>query len=475
MSILLVNPPTPDYMPNKEFILPTSLLSLAAVLRKAGYSVSILDLNIYHPWEIPADQRSGYLKTLLEEEISKHDPSLAGIGCLFSGQFDSVMALAAQIKELSPGVPVVIGGMHPTIYPQEILANCPEIDYVVIGEGERQLVALAGQIINGAPFPEELDGIAWREKGSVMHRPKKSFIENLDELPMPAYDLLDLPRYDHDTSKWHNPKRLPFNRTVPIISSRSCPCKCSFCSMLLVMGPKIRFHSPIRIADELDLLYREYGQTHFSFMDDNINLNRNHILAICNEIRRRKLEIQFETPNGLSVAPLDREVMDSMVAAGWVRGAIAIESGSDYIRNEVMGKRLAREKIHEVARLARSYKQLYLKAYFIIGMPEETRETIQETYDMVEELGLAETYVTNLLPFPGTRVFAQAMQDKLLVDDINIQDLWRTTGFHYTDNKRFYLKPYKMDLDELAHWRDKFDSLLFDMKERWKTEHRNGS
>jgi radical SAM superfamily enzyme YgiQ (UPF0313 family) len=140
-----------------------------------------------------------------------------------------------------------------------------------------------------------------------------------------------------------------------------------------------------------------------------------------------------------------------------------------------MGKRLSREKIYEVARLARSYKQLYLKAYFIIGMPEETRETIQETYDMVEELGLAETYVTNLLPFPGTRVFAQAMQDKLLVDDINVQDLWRTTGFHYTDNKRFYLKPYKMDLDDLAHWRDKFDCLLFDMKERWKTEQRNGS
>ena len=475
MSILLVNPPTPDYMPNKEFILPTSLLSLAAVLRKAGFSVRILDLNIFRPWEIPADQRSGYLQTLLVEEVSNHDPSLVGIGCLFSGQFNSVMALSAQIKELSPGVPVVIGGMHPTIYPQEILANCPEIDYVVIGEGERQLVALAEQIINGAPFPEELDGIAWREKGSVMHRPKKSFIENLDELPMPAYDLLDFSRYDHDTSKWHNPKKLPFTRTVPVISSRSCPCKCSFCSMLLVMGPKIRFHSPIRIADELELLNREYGQTHFSFMDDNINLNRNHILAICDEIRRRKLEIQFETPNGLSVAPLDREVMDSMVAAGWVRGAIAIESGSDYIRNEVMGKRLAREKIYEVARLARSYKQLYLKAYFIIGMPEETRETIQETYDMVEELGLAETYVTNLLPFPGTRVFAQAMQDKLLVDEINIQDLWRTTGFHYTDNKRFYLKPYKMDLDDLAHWRDKFDCLLFDMKERWKTEQRNGS
>lgn len=474
MSILLVNPPTPDYMPNKEYILPSSLLSLAAVLRQNNLEVAILDLNVSHPWEIPAEQRDSYIQSILKTEISTLNPQLVGIGCLFSGQFESVIVLASHIKQLAPHAPIVIGGMHPTIYPQEILTNCHEIDYVVIGEGERQLVALAKLIINGSPLPEEIDGIAWIENGSVMHRPKRTFIEHLDDLPMPAYDLLDLSAYNHDTSKWHNPKQLTFHKTVPIISSRSCPCKCSFCSMLLVMGPKIRFHSPKRIVDELELLYRDYGQNHFSFMDDNINLNRNHILAICNEIRLRNLNIQFETPNGLSVAPLDREVMDSMVAAGWVRGAIAIESGSDHIRNEVMGKRLAREKIYEVARLARSYEQLYLKAYFIIGMPEETPETLQATYDMVEELGLAETYVTNLLPFPGTKVFEQALRDELLVDQLNPKELWRTTGFHYTDNKRFYLKPYKMELDELAQWREKFDRLLLEMKERWKKERRNG-
>jgi len=223
-------------------------------------------------------------------------------------------------------------------------------------------------------------------------------------------------------------------------------------------------------VDEIQLLYDTYGQRHFSFMDDNININKKHIMEICKQIMQRNLDIQFETPNGLMVSALDREVMDMMVQAGWVRGAIAIESGSDFIRNKVMGKHLKREKIFEITQMAKAYRNLYFKAYFIIGMPEDTRETLMETYDMVKEINVDETYVTNLIPFPGTAVFEQSLRDNLFIEEFDVNNLWRMDGFHYTNNKRFYIKPYQLELEELREFRNKFDTLLSENKRRKSLE-----
>jgi radical SAM superfamily enzyme YgiQ (UPF0313 family) len=474
MQILLINPPTPDYMPNKEYILPTSILYLAAVLRKSGFGVRIADLNVHRLWKTPEDEKTARLSAILDEELSACDPGLVGIGCLFSGQFPIVLQISEIIKRAHPGVTLVIGGMHPTLYACDILFHCPSIDYAVVGEGEEQIVALARSLERGVGYWNDLDGFAFRDNGRIVVNPKRTFIQELDDLPFPAYELVDFKAYHHDTSHWHNPKGLPFSMTIPLISSRSCPMRCNFCSMFQVMGPKLRARSPSHVVDEIDMLYHEYGQTHFTFMDDNINLNKRHIVTICEEIRRRNLDILFETPNGLMVSALDREVMDAMAAAGWVRGAIAIESGSDYIRNEIMGKRLKREKIYEVTSLAKSYPDLYLKAYFIIGMPEDTPETLQETYDMIMDIDVDEPYVTNLLPFPGTRVFEQAVHDQLFVDAVDRSSLWRTTGFHYTDNKRFYIKPYRMSLSQLQDYREKFDILLQSIRESKSQERAHG-
>jgi len=151
-----------------------------------------------------------------------------------------------------------------------------------------------------------------------------------------------------------------------------------------------------------------------------------------------------------------------LALAGLRPGAIAIESGSDHIRNTIMGKRLSREKIFEVIALARSYPRLYFKAYFIIGMPEDTRDTLQQTYDMIREIEIDDPYVTNLIPFPGTRVFEQARRDNLFVEDFDFQNLWRMDGFHYHDNRRFYIRPYQLRLEELQEFRRAFDRLLLE-------------
>ncbi|UCG54863.1 MAG: radical SAM protein [Dehalococcoidia bacterium] len=465
MRTLLINPPTPQFIVNKEYYIPSSLLYLAAALQKAGKNVKILDLNTYEAEY--SDTSRAFFEKIMISYIHDYQPSLIGIGCLFCGQFPAVLSFSKKIKEESKEIKIAIGGIHPTTYPTEILANCPSIDFVALGEGEITMVELVDSLESGREDFNKIDGIAYRSNGEIIVNQKISFIENLDELPFPAYDLINLEDYYHDTSHWHNPKNLPINASIPIISSRSCPNRCNFCSMFMVMGPRWRYRSPENVVDEIEYLYNKYNHQHFSFMDDNITLNKARTLEMCNQIVKRRLNIQFEIPNGLSIRTLDKDVLDALISAGLVRVALGIESGSDYIRNEIIGKRLSREKIFEVVRLTKEYKQLYVKAFFIIGMPEDTRETLMDTYNMIKEIDIDMPQVFNLLPFPGTKVFEQALKDNLLID---IDNLWKKDVFYGSGNKQFFVKPYELEVEDLQEFRDKFDNLIATLMARKREE-----
>lgn len=466
MNILLINPQTPYFIFNKEYYIPSSLLYLAAVLRNNGNNVGILDLNTFRI----DDTIENHNKTLeiyekvIIDRISNFHPSFIGITCLFSGQFPLVLNYSKKIKEKFINIPITIGGIHPTLFPYEILSNCPSIDYVIIGEGEESIVNLTNTIkrYRNEEFNNDLrqiDGLAYRCNGKVIINPKTSFIANLDRLPFPAYELINLKDYYYNTNNWHNPKNLPINCSIPIISSRSCPVRCNFCSMYKVMGSKHRKRSPKNVVDEIEFLYRKYNHRHFSFMDDNLTLEKSHVLDICNEIIKRKLNIQFETPNGISTGSLDEEILEALVSAGLVRLALAIESGSDYIRNKIMGKRLPRKKIFEIVRLTKRYNSLYVRAFFIMGMPEDNRKTLWETHDMIKEIDVDKPIVFNLLPLPGTKVFEQALRDDLFIDNVDLDHLWRT-DLYLTENKRFFIKPYDLEVEELYEFRERFDKLI---------------
>jgi radical SAM superfamily enzyme YgiQ (UPF0313 family) len=153
-----------------------------------------------------------------------------------------------------------------------------------------------------------------------------------------------------------------------------------------------------------------------------------------------------------------------MVRAGWVRGAIAIESGSDFIRNAIMGKRLSDEKIREAVRIIRKHPQVWLKAYFIVGMPEETEETLRQTYEMIEELELDEPQVTNAMPLPGTELYAQCLRDGLLLE-MQPELMWCDQQLiPVNDTERFFLRPYQLSIDALLEWRSRLDQLVITRK-----------
>ncbi len=459
MKILLVNPPIPKNYYNREFYPPPSLLYLGAVLKRHGDEVKILDFKVSQKNNDPADD---FYHVKLIETILDFSPDLVGFGCLFSGNFSDILELSRTVKNKFPELPIVIGGIHPTIFAREILSNCPTIDWIILSEGEDSIIQLIEALNKKIDF-DDIDGFAHRDHGQIIIHPKKNFIKNLDQIPFPAYDLIRLDDYYIDTSKWHNPRNLPIRTSLPIISSRSCPRRCPFCSMWAVMGPSWRARSAKNVVDEIEYLCKTYDHHHFSFMDDNMTLDRQRTLDICNGIISRGLHIQFETPNGLAMNTLDKEVLDALVKAGLVRVSLAIESGSDYIRNTVMRKGLSQEKIYEVIKIAKEYPDLYIKLFFVLGMPEDTKETLMDTYHMIKELKADRVYLNNLIPFPGTSVFEQALKDNLFVN-VDIEDLYKSRSFFPANKDNFFIKTYTLGVDELKEFRIKCENPLQEQK-----------
>jgi radical SAM superfamily enzyme YgiQ (UPF0313 family) len=233
--------------------------------------------------------------------------------------------------------------------------------------------------------------------------------------------------------------------------------------MFLVMGKKHRKRSIKLIVDEIELLKKNYDVNYFSFMDDQLTLNRSHIMDLCNEILKRKLKIVFDTPNGVWINSLREDVIAKMVEAGLVFVNLPIEHGNEYIRNKVIKKILDRKKIIEVANLFKKYKVM-TAAMYIMGFPEDTNETLKDTYDMMDELQSDKAANSTLIPFPGTSLFKQVVKDNLFIHKWNLDELWKTPISQGQDD--FIIKPYNMSVDDLYKWRGKFDKMNL---KHWKT------
>lgn len=441
-NILLINPKTPDFIKHKDKSIPLSLLYLGSVLKKNNHNVKLIDIN-----NKPAD---------ITSELKYFKPDLVGITCLFSGRFKSTIALSQKIKKSFPQIPIIIGGIHPTIYAKEILNAYPCIDYVCLGEGENTLV----DIVDGKNL-KDIDGLTYRQNKRIMINEKTSFIENIDDLPFPSYDLIDLKDYYFNTSGWYNPKKLPINVPVPIVSSRSCPGKCTFCSMFLVHGKKWRPRSAESVVDEIEYLYNKYNHRYFSFMDDNLTLSKKRTMEITDEIIKRNLNIQFDTPNGISINSLDKKVMSNLVKAGLIRVCVAPESGSEFIRNVIMKKNLSTRKIYDFFDVVKNYDQLFVKCFFIIGYPQETEETLRDTYNMIKRISdsIDQIAIFNLVPFPGTEIFEYCKNENLI--NISLNNLHNSELFsNYNDSDIPFIKPHRLERDDLIRFREETYKLI---------------
>jgi len=422
MRVLLIDPPFQRFLGFHRYYYPMGLAYLAAVARGLGHEVLVYDAEHMDeadtlPWEQAALRFDLWVSALddpdhplwkeAEEIISDFAPDLVGISSL-SVKTPSARKIAAISKRVAPAAPVVVGGDHPTVWPDRFLDG-PDIDLVVRGEGEATFAELLSEMAKLAPG-DRVDGLPAlpglslrRSDGTVEHGPDRPLIDDLDTLPFPDLDAL----YGLETY-----------RSVDLgaaIGMRGCPFACSFCGVATIWTNRVRFRSPVRVADELEYLAKRFDPPYFSFRDATFTLKRSWTEELCREIIARGLTRPWECVTRADT--LDRELLELMREAGCRTLRIGVESGSPRVL-ATMNKSLELEPIRKAARVMNEMG-FYWSSYFLFGTPQETEESIEETMRFIEELDPPFVTVARFTPIPGTPYYNELEAQNRIHPDID--------------------------------------------------------
>ena len=432
---------------------PIGLLYLQSYLLSNGVNVVLLDLPVELKRNgVEWDESKKCVRLWVSHYMEVFQPDVVGIGCLFSGKFCGAVHVSEIVKEIDPKCQVVIGGVHPTVFAKEIIKKVPTIDVIFLGESE---ISFYNGLIGKPCYGQVFRDFQFKTIHTV---PQDKYTQNLDEPPYPAWDRVDLDDYAiDDWSGWHNPKKLDLKYRMPILTSRSCPINCSFCSVRLMMGNKTRFRSVEHCMQEIKYLYYEKGVNYFSIIDDNFILDKDRVMRFAEEIASENLDIYIDTPSGICMRFFDKDILDALKTMGLLRLSFPIESGSDYIRETIIKKKLPREKIYECSELVRNEKDILVRAFLVLGMPQETHETMQVTLDMVKELYIDDVTVHLATPFPGTPLYDEVIANDLLIAPLD--DVLYMDNFHLCADTPL-IKPYKLHPDELVVFKHKVEFLF---------------
>jgi anaerobic magnesium-protoporphyrin IX monomethyl ester cyclase len=409
MKILLINPPQ-TFFPGSDppaANLPLGLLYIAAVLDKAGYNVEILDAFMTDfPFRKIGDiTEVGMPYGKIKEEILRRKPDIVGIANPFTCQVENTVRVADIVKELDPSILTVVGGPHGTVVPVEFLEETRNVDIVVIGEGESTILDIV-RFFEGKKKMDDVQGIAYRKDEKVVLNSPRPFNKNLDELPYPAYHLVDMEQY-------LNPRRIEYrsfqSRALSMVTSRGCPFNCSFCSVHLHMGKMFRAHSVDYVVDHIEHVVNKYRVKTIYFEDDNLTFDLKRFEAICDKIIEKDIKFQWETPNGIRADYLTLNLLKKMKKSGCQSVFVGIESGDQYVLDNIIGKNL---KLQNVIKFAEMCKKIGLKtgAFYVIGFPGETKENMMNTIAFALMLKRKYDVGMHLLfatPSYGTRLYEE--------------------------------------------------------------------
>jgi magnesium-protoporphyrin IX monomethyl ester (oxidative) cyclase len=411
-KIALINPPYILNEPLFQQMPPLSLLYLAANLEKEGF-----EPLIYHLDKVEKYKRMYFFSFNINQLISdleRFQPDMIGITCPYSARWTFTQRLIHLLKKRFDDIPIVLGGIHPTAFPEYSLSSS-EADFVILGEGEVSVVKLMRTVLSKGNV-SHIDGLAYKKDGKCVVNPKTQFIDTLDDMPLPAYHLLDINKYKqlYRNDRISQLKGVYFS----LLTSRSCPNQCTYCNMFLAHGRKWRPRSPENVLDEIEYLKRKYHIDQFNVVDDNFSLSRKRTGEILRGIIKRNLDIKFITSNGLSIKTLDEELVMLMKKAGALEICIAVESGSEFIRNEVYNKKISSEQIYRTVDACRKHK-LPVRTFFMIGAPGETDETIRESIDLIKRMKVP-AYINITTPYKGTKLFDDYLK-KGLISEQDVQ------------------------------------------------------
>ena len=398
MKVLLIQSPwinmissnIPEYLEEEDYCPPLGLLYVASYLENnSSHEVEVLDAIVE---KIPSYEK-------LEERIRKSNPDIVGIQMMTFTARDALLT-ARTVKKINKNIPVVVGGPHPNIYVNETIAF-DEIDYIVLGEGEKIFTDLVNRLADGKDV-RDLPGIAMKHEGQTIINDQKGYTEDLDSLPFPARHLTPYKDYfsilgNHSTF-------------TTMVSSRGCPFRCLFCDRAY-HGKIYRKRSAENVVEEMELC-QKMGILEIDFQDDLFTFDKERVIKICNLLISKKSTLKWNVRS--RVDTVDKELLQIMANAGCQRIYFGIEAGTPEIQ-KVLRKNIDLVRAKEVFQWARDLNMTTL-AYIMIGAPQETRTHILRTIDYMKEIKADFVHIAVLTPFPHTEVYSQGIEKGLFND-----------------------------------------------------------
>ena len=430
--VLLIYPPSPVInredrcqQPTKELLVipplpPTDLMYLASIAESCGFEAIIRDYS----------QGGNF-----EADLKEFQPNYL-VANIATPTFQSDMMAVQLAKEILPNICTIVKGAPFLTYNTNTIYENSFIDYVIMGEAELTLK----DILDGVPNCEIL-GICYRENFQPVKNDKRPFIEDLDILPFPARHLVDNSIY-----------KRPDNGNVQAVVkvARGCPFHCFFCLATPVSGAKVRTRSPENIVAELKECVEKYNIKNFLFWSDIFNFNREWTLELCQKIIESGLKITWSSNTRADT--MDDEMAKMMYKSGCRLVSIGVESGSQKMLDNI-GKKITLDDIRNTVKILKKNK-IKIYNYFVIGLPWETEETVEETIKFAIELDSNFISFYTATPLPGTKYFAYAMLNKLVEGNLDFRSAYyepvvrsehlskeRIFELHKQAIKRFYLRP----------------------------------
>lgn len=400
---------------------PAGIFYIAAFLEKAGFQVKMIDCNKAND---------------PEEEIISSLPDFSLVGITANvATMRNAADIAKLIREHSPNTTIVIGGPHPTNIYENLIPRFADI--VVMGEGEYAMKRIA----QGDDLAE-IENIAYWNNGLKMNK-RVSFIENLDELPFPAWHLIDIRKYALKTLFRRIPKAI-------MLTSRGCPNHCAYCTKT-VHGYKIRLRSVKNVMDEIGYLIREFGIRQIEFWDDNFTFYPQRAKDICLEIISNGFheKVQFLLPNGIRADIYDEEMFNLMGKANFKYVVLGIESGSQRVQ-EKMGHNLDLGVVEKTIRGLRS-AGIKVCLYFILGLPFESISEMRASIDLAKRLPANSAIFFIAIPFPGTAMYDTVKKNGNFLTDMMLEGrdyfggkaVFETNELKSSIAEKMYRKAYK--------------------------------
>lgn len=436
MRILLLRPDSGVFC----VLPPLGLLSIAAYIREySGHEVSIYD----------GVERCASDKQVLGA-VESFQPDVVGISSMTCERVEGHHT-AKIIKERFPKLTMVYGGSYASSQPDAVIEN-DAVDYVVIGEGEIPFLNLINALNSGGD-PSSIGGVVSHNNGDSLSFSDRELLEDINSIPMPAWDLVDLERYFFNRRRPASMNiHVKSRRCVPISTTRGCPFECAYCHN--IFGKRVRLRSVENVVEEIRYLKEEGGVEEIEFVDDIFNFDKNYALSLAQRIIDEGFNLYFSFSNGLRADLMTRGLVDKLVEMGTHRICYAIDSGCPEILEQIHRK-LNLDKACDIIDYSAS-KDISVGLSLMLGFPGETEEQAKMTIDYAFKLKVATTSFLLLTPFPNSEIYEQAIRDKRIseykvphhfyalgnnLSNIPDKKLKRMMNASY---RRFYLHPVRM-------------------------------